>query len=358
MGSYENNLECAIILAAGLSSRTRPTTDNTPKPLLRILDKTLLEHNLEQLQGIVDNVIIVIGFMGDTIKKRIGNRYGSIDITYVEQKEQHGTGHALTQCNFTGRVLILMGDDLYSRKDMLNLIKYPSSVLVSHGYFDRFDMIYRKFNSLHSIEKSNSSDSGEVNTGCYVVDSDILNLGYYSNLLPDLINMYSAKKEVRVVKVVDYWIPVTYWWNYLQANQFMLKKRGEAIYVHETANVLKSANLRKGSIIFDNVTVGGEVVDSVIMENTKAKHNCYIGHSVIGRNCNIGAGTITSDYRHDGKEHNVRMNAKVVKSRRKKLGACLGDNVNTGINTSIYPGRRIFSNMTTLPGEIVKEDKL
>jgi len=41
----------------------------------------------------------------------------------------------------------------------------------------------------------------------------------------------------------------------------------------------------------------------VIMDNTTAKHTSYIGHSVIGENVNIAGGTITADYRHDGKDH-------------------------------------------------------
>lgn len=59
----------AIILAAGKGVRMQPLTSTRPKPLLRVLNNTItLEHNLNQLDGIVDEVIIIIGYRGDMIK--------------------------------------------------------------------------------------------------------------------------------------------------------------------------------------------------------------------------------------------------------------------------------------------------
>ena len=84
----------AIIMAAGKSTRTYPLTVNKPKPILKILDKTLLEHNLEALIGIVNEVIVIVGFKKEMIKA-IGPKYKNITIRYVEQKSQLGTGHAI-----------------------------------------------------------------------------------------------------------------------------------------------------------------------------------------------------------------------------------------------------------------------
>ncbi len=65
----------AVILCAGRSTRTYPLTVNKPKVLLKIMNKTIIEHNLEQLNGLVNEVVLVIGFKGDMIKKFIGDSY-------------------------------------------------------------------------------------------------------------------------------------------------------------------------------------------------------------------------------------------------------------------------------------------
>jgi len=346
----------AVILAAGKSTRTQPLTTHTPKPLLRILNKTVLEHNLDNLLGLTDEIYIVVGFLGKEIRKHIGNEYKGLKIKYIEQEEQLGTGHALTQIkNIKDDLLILNGDDIYSRQDLESMIKDEYCVLSKTVKpYERFDFIsgIRKLEKISKPKRNNIYM--RVNTGCYFVDSDILK--YKHNLLTEMINKYCSKKDMIVKCSGEYWLPITYWWNYLEANQYMLKKEKQSMFIGEGVKILKNANLREGTILFDNVTIGGEVVDSVIMSNTKAKHNCYIGHSVIGKNCNIGAGTITSDYRHDECQHITIIKDKKINTSRSKLGACLGDNVKTGINTVIYPGRKIFSDRYTMPGHIVEED--
>jgi bifunctional UDP-N-acetylglucosamine pyrophosphorylase/glucosamine-1-phosphate N-acetyltransferase len=92
------------------------------------------------------------------------------------------------------------------------------------------------------------------------------------------------------------------------------------------------------------------------MDKATAKHNSYIGHSVIGENCNIACGTVTADYRHDSKSNTTLVQGKKIDTGRRKLGAFIGDNVRTGIGTLIYPGRKIWPNKSTLPGQVVKED--
>ena len=49
----------AVIFAAGKSTRTYPLTVEKPKPLLKVANKTIIEHNLEQLSGIVNEAIII-----------------------------------------------------------------------------------------------------------------------------------------------------------------------------------------------------------------------------------------------------------------------------------------------------------
>ena len=77
---------------------------------------------------------------------------------------------------------------------------------------------------------------------------------------------------------------------------------------------------------------------------------------MLGENVNFGAGTTVSNLRHDGKNHRSMVCGVLIDTGRRKFGAIIGDGVHTGINTSIYPGRKLWPGTSTLPGEIVSKD--
>jgi len=76
----------------------------------------------------------------------------------------------------------------------------------------------------------------------------------------------------------------------------------------------------------------------------------------VGEGTNFGAGTITANFRHDGKPHRSMVGGELVDTGRLKFGAIIGDDVHTGIHTGIYPGRKIWPHQSTRPGEIVRQD--
>lgn len=118
--------------------------------------------------------------------------------------------------------------------------------------------------------------------------------------------------------------------------------------------------LRGSTSIGDNCHIGQavEIKNSIIMEGTSIGHLSYCGDSIIGRKVNFGAGTITANFRHDGKTHRSLVNGLLVDTGRRKFGAVMGDHVHTGIHTSIYPGRKLWPHTSTLPGQVVQADIL
>ena len=116
--------------------------------------------------------------------------------------------------------------------------------------------------------------------------------------------------------------------------------------------------IRGYTSIGDNCHIGQavEIKNSIFMNNVAAGHLSYIGDSIIGAHTNFGAGTITANFRHDGKNHISAVNGALLDTGRRKFGTVFGDNVHTGIHTSIYPGRKIWKDKSTLPGTIVKKD--
>jgi bifunctional UDP-N-acetylglucosamine pyrophosphorylase/glucosamine-1-phosphate N-acetyltransferase len=99
-----------------------------------------------------------------------------------------------------------------------------------------------------------------------------------------------------------------------------------------------------------------EIKNSIIMDNVHIGHLSYIGDSILGENCNLGAGTITANYRLDGGTIKMVVKDKVVDSGRAKLGAVLGDNVKVGINALFMPGVKVGCNSWIGPNVVVHRD--
>ncbi|WP_386821573.1 hypothetical protein [Luteolibacter algae] len=116
--------------------------------------------------------------------------------------------------------------------------------------------------------------------------------------------------------------------------------------------------LRGNTSIGDNCHIGQsvEIKNSIILNGTNVGHLSYVGDSILGEKVNFAAGTTVSNLRHDGANHRSEVDGKLMDTGRRKLGVIVGDGVHTGIGTMIYPGRKIWPNMSTRPGDVVAKD--
>ncbi len=130
------------------------------------------------------------------------------------------------------------------------------------------------------------------------------------------------------------------------------------IIIGDNCKIGPNCYLRGSTYIGDNCHVGQavEIKNSLLMHNVSAGHLSYIGDSVICPHTNLGAGTITANLRHDGRNHKSEVAGTLLDTGRRKLGVIIGDNVHTGIHTSLYPGRKIWMDKSTVPGQIVSKD--
>src|SRR3989344_5309327 len=115
----------AVILAAGRGTRMNHLTENTPKPMLNVGKMNLIEWKIDALPNEVDEVIVIVGYLGDQIKAHFGENFGDKKMIYTEQKELNGTGGALFLAKdfIKGKFLVMMGDDLYSKEYIEGMIK-------------------------------------------------------------------------------------------------------------------------------------------------------------------------------------------------------------------------------------------
>jgi len=393
----------AVLLAGGKSTRTWPLTVHKPKTLLTVANKTILERNLQQLKGLVKEVVIVVGFEADQIKKFIGSSYNGIKITYVTQKKQLGTGHALLQAqkNLKERFIVLAGDDLYSKEDIQSCLKHKYSVLGKNvADLQHFGaLVVRGDKLVDVVEKPTKKMAAFANAACYVLDTEIFT--YLKKIkkskreeyeVTDALRMLAKKEKIVVETVRKLWQPITFPWSLLEANEKLLSgiysdikgtveryvtikgaivlgknsiiKSGAYIegpvVIGENCVIGPNCFIRGATSIGNNCRVGNgvEIKHSILMNGCRVDHLSYIGDSVLGERVHLGAGTMVANLRHDNDAVKSFVKGKLISSGRRKLGAILGDNVQTGINTTIYPGRKIWPDKWTHPAEIVRKDIL
>ncbi|MEX1114944.1 MAG: hypothetical protein WEB53_06825 [Akkermansiaceae bacterium] len=132
------------------------------------------------------------------------------------------------------------------------------------------------------------------------------------------------------------------------------------VIIGKNCKIGPNCYIRGNTSIGDHCHIGQsvEIKNCLILSDTNVGHLSYIGDSVLGEKVNLGAGTTTSNMRHDGKNHRSMIGGELIDTGRRKFGAIIGDHVHTGINTSIYPGRKLWPNSSTLPGEILAHDAL
>ncbi len=211
-------MQC-VILAAGKGTRLKPLTDDRPKPLVAVHGKPLLDHIVEALPTAVDELIIVVGYMGDMIKAHCGENFHDRKVTYVVQTEQNGTARALWLCKdlIKGRFLFLLADDIHGKSDLARATSFVRSILVaSVDNPEKYGIVVRNPDGTLGlmIEKPEHAPSNCASTGAMVLDDHIFEFEpetpvkgeYY---LTEVIERYAKKYPIAVVEQ-QRWIPIGY----------------------------------------------------------------------------------------------------------------------------------------------------
>ncbi|MFA5831179.1 MAG: sugar phosphate nucleotidyltransferase [Candidatus Paceibacterota bacterium] len=169
-------MQC-VILAAGRGTRMKELTANTPKPMIAVFGEPLLAHKIRMLPETVDDVVLVVGYLGEQIREYFGSEWEGRKISYVFQKNLNGTGGAIREAKdlVCGTFLVIMGDDLYGTDDLARLSEDGMAVLAkkmdkpfSAGILRR----NREGNLLEIVEKTETPEIGLMNTGAYALTRD------------------------------------------------------------------------------------------------------------------------------------------------------------------------------------------
>ncbi|MBI4296658.1 MAG: NTP transferase domain-containing protein [Chloroflexi bacterium] len=384
----------AVILAAGEGRRMLPLTYARPKVLLPVANKPILEHLLVELREAgIREMVFVVGYQSERLRGYFGDgaRWG-VSIEYRDQKGEIGTAAALKAVVglVDGWFLMVNGDVIVYRRDIEHLMKQTSNAMTVIERADTSGFGVVEVNEgrvIRIYEKASNAPSHLVNAGLYLFSPDIFGAvertgkssrGEYE--ITDSLQILIDSDVPVSYHIIDHWLEMSYPWDLLAANERILAMLSECrlgeieanVVTHGVISVGKGSRIRSGSYIIGPVVIGEnceigpncyirpstaigdschigaatEVKNSIIMRGTKIPHLSYVGDSIIGEGCNLGAGTKIANLRLDKKEISVAG----IKTKRRKLGAIIGDGVETGINASINVGTFIGNNSFIGPG--------
>lgn len=396
----------ATILAAGKGTRMGPLTENMPKVMLQVANKPILEHMIMTLKEVdIKDFLIVVGYCKEKIIEHFedGSKLG-INIEYIEQENQKGTADAIStvrnSIETNERFLVTNGDVIAGVSDIKKIIGAEGEAVLAakkvaapqaYGILNVKGRFVEKI-----IEKPKDPASDLANAGIYVFKPSIFEA--IDNTAPSPRGEYEITDSIQFLidsgKDVTYaplekWQDIGFPWHLLEANEMMLdgkevrwEIRGEveqfatlkgnvavgegtiirngayiegSVIIGKNCDIGPNCYIRPATSIGDDVRIGNgvEVKNSIVMKGTHIGHLSYVGDSVIGEDCNFGAGTKVANLRHDSRTVLVELGGKKFDSGRRKLGVIMGDRVHTGINSMFNVGTTVASGAYIDPGKFI-----
>lgn len=399
-----------IILAAGKGERLRPLTETRPKPLIPVIDETLLSRHLRLASNYFqpDEVIIVSSYMMDKVTQYVASL--NVEVRVINQKGELGTGHAINEAlkEAEGDEILIVYSDIYVGEGVykaMSTAEAPSILAaVTETPWEYGVLKIRDGGFAGIVEKpeKGKEPSNLIFAGMIKITSD--HKDYFKDLplsprgeyeATDALTSMAKDYPVSIVRVPesDIWLDIGRPWDLFTASRYRLEEllqekevvKGDVsphahiegpvvieegarikpytyiegpAYIGPGVEVGPHAYVRPWSIMMSNSKAGHstEIKASILFEGAKAPHFNYIGDSIVGEHVNLGAGTITANLRFDKGTIKMTVKGKRVDTGRKKLGAVIGGYAQTGINVSIYPGVKIGSYAWIYPGCVVKRD--
>lgn len=303
-----------VVLAGGFGTRLRPWTETIPKPLLPILDKSMIEHVLDVLpESQVDKVLIAAGYGVEQMRKHFEEISLPYEVVIVEETEPLGTGGAIANCRehlSGGTFCVINGDLITSLKveEMLEFHKQNGGIATISLWEvedpSRFGVADYKEDTgkiMRFQEKPAIEDaySNLINAGTYILEQEIF------DFMPD--EAHSIERDIyeKIAETgalngfpfegmfVDAGTPTSF----VEASQACINSgrfaTGQVSGDSWIGNGCENFGEVIGSSLGSNVTVGegSSIHNSVILEGAIIGSNCQLHGCLIGKGAEVNNGS-------------------------------------------------------------------
>jgi glucose-1-phosphate thymidylyltransferase len=355
--------------------------------MLPAADRPILEHVLDALVDAgVDQLVLVVGYRRERVQEYVGPTYRGVDVDYVVQRKQLGSGHALRQARAAvdGAFLVVNGDRLVAADSVEAVVDAfeTDDARAAVAVIERADarqygaVRLRDRDIAEIVEKPDSDDYRLINAGIYAFAASVFEAIDETPrrdgelVLPDTIARLVDRERVRAVRTSGLWVDATYPWDLLEVAAEVLARgrvtqraRREGVWVDEAARVHEAATLRPPVVVGpDSEVAPGAVVgpDVALGRNTTVGANTTVERAVLDADARVGPGSTLLDAVLGQNVHlgaattipggpgDVRVEGRVFEGRR--LGAVVADRARARGGVSFAPGTLVGPGATLHSG--------
>lgn len=222
----------AVLMAGGKGERLRPLTEKTPKPLLPVGDKAIIDHNIDRLISYgVKNITVTVNYLGEQLEEHFAEPRGEVKVETVREPQYLGTiGSIRFVKEFYNDTILVMNSDLFTNINYedfylhfkehnaeMSVAAVPYTVSVPYGIFD---LDGRNIHGL--IEKP--TYNYYANAGIYLIKRSALNMipqDTFYNATDLIERLISEGKKVIRFPLNGTWIDIGTPQEYQKANELV-----------------------------------------------------------------------------------------------------------------------------------------
>ena len=363
----------AVVMCGGMGSRMLPLSEKTPKPMLRVANRPVLDHILKKLVSDgFSEIYLSLGYRAEEIVSWVEERDFGANVVCCPEEQPLGTAGGVKNAlkNAPGDFLVISGD---------NIVDFPLDRLREAHYLSGrpVTIVGTQADDPRDYGVIVSNESGEVlrftekpdwenvrsffvNTGVYFCAGDVLELipeGQPFDFAKDLFPlMLRQGRKIGCVAAEGHWYDIGGIKEYLETNAALLRdpdaSEGGGVYYGADRTDENGNRIVAPCLLGDRVRLGGGVTVGpfcAVGSGTVIGKDCVVTHSIVGEDCEIGGGTDI---------HSAVLADRVAVRENVLLesGAVIGYGAQIGRFSRLFPDVKVSSGVRVPPESLVSAD--